>query len=82
MRSLKRALKNNNLPKSDRIASVPSNEWAKTHVLCKVASSKPISDLIDSREFPQGSNDLAVRVLKKAYPEKMDLTLLRTISSK
>ena len=61
--------RNNNLPKSDRIASIPSNEWAKTHVLCKVASSKPISDLIDSREFPQGSNELAVRVLKKAYPQ-------------
>ena len=66
----KESFKNNNLPKSDRIASVPSNEWAKTHVLCKVASSKSISDLIDSREFPQGSNALAVRVLKKAYPER------------
>lgn len=62
-------LRNNNLPKSDRIASTPSNEWAKTQVLCKVASSEPISDLIDSRAFPQGSNELAVRVLKKAYPQ-------------
>lgn len=65
----KESFRNKSFPKSDRIASVPSEEWAKTQVLCKVASSEPISDLIDSREFPQGSNELAVRVLKKAYPQ-------------
>ncbi len=66
----KESFRNNKLPKSDRIASLPSNEWAKTHVLCKVASSKPISDLIDSRDFPQGSDELAFRVLKKASPKR------------